>query len=81
MTQNSSRTEKEKEKKVVETTKFEMSKMDIIWCVIGLAVIGFSFYMFFKVNAVHAVQRNVKRYKLKNFKKSDGTPPSSYEEL
>lgn len=62
-----------------ETTKFKMSNMDIIWCFLGLAVAGFTFFIFTKVNEVHIIQRNVKRYDYKNFKDHNGEALENYE--
>ena len=38
-----------------KTTIFKMTKMDVIWSILGLTVGGFAVYMFSKVNAVHKV--------------------------
>ena len=58
-----------------------MTKIDIIWCLFGITVCGFTASIFSKVNAIHSVQRNVRRYKPSDFVNDEGHPVQSYEEL
>ena len=56
-----------------------MSNMDIFWCILSIAVAGFTFFIFSKVNEVHVIQRNVKRYNYKDFKDHAGKELENYE--
>ena len=54
----------EKQPAQIKTTIWKMTKVDIVWCMLGLAVVGFTAYIFSQVTKIRAEQTDVKRYQL-----------------